>query len=983
MNLINEITSRLNYHYRFLFKSSEIILKINEIGKNNIIYSGWLNKEYQCPSEIYLNDVIQSLTDCTKININKPGSTVKLVWNNPLNSTRCLFCYCSNITEIKFTHFDTSLLSNIAGLFQDCYSLTLIDFSNLNTKNITLIRNMFINCTSIKFINLSNFDLSNTEAINAMFKNCLSLTSINLSNFDTSKVTIMSNLFYNCKNLEYINLLNFNDIKSPSTSNMFYGISKNAVICIDKNKASSIYNIAKNMSCVVISCRADWRNVQKKINKKTGECLDTCPYNTTPFNNICYSNDELCDSNCKTCYLNDNIPSSNCSSCYENKFLKNGKCVDTCEDGYKYYDSINNINYCTSDYSCPKSFDKLIPIKQQCIDECQKDSNYKYEFNHTCYQECPNNISVKSESKDFYCEVKCSFEFPYELIETQNCVKACTIAQRESGKCKINFISKEENNKEIEEKVVENIKEELTNNFDTSEVDKGKNILIEQKDSTITITTTENQKNEKSPNLTTIHLGECETKLKDEYHIPENKSLYLLKIDVKQEGLKIPKIVYEVYYPLFGDNLIKLNLTACKDSKIEFSIPYILNNDIDKIDPSSEYYNDICYTYTSEDGTDITLLDRKNNFVNNNLTVCEEDCNFNGYNYTLGKANCSCNAQINPINKIGDIVFDKNKLFNSFTNFKNLLNINVLKCYKSIFNLDECKKNYANFILISIIIFFIATFIIFYCKDYYNLKKLINIIVYFQLNLNLVKQFQGRIKRMEQKNLKNRKKLKYLKKENKRKTKINNKKGKINLKLIKKNKINSVKSGKIDIFSEYKNILANPLKKGKRIGLVSNNINKFNNIIISKNVNINKNHEAKNKKNIVINKKDYPYNMKYNQMFEIFLKINNNSDYELNELSYESAVKIDKRTFFQYYLSLLRIKHLLFFSFYPSFDYNSQILKIFLFFFDFALSFMVNALFFNDDTMHKIYEDKGTFNIIYNIPQIFFLLLYQDLLIAL
>ena len=125
---------------------------------------------------------------------------------------------------------------------------------------------------------------------------------------------------------------------------------------------------------------------------------------------------------------------------YENKFLKNGKCVDTCEDGYKYYDSINNINYCTSDYSCPKSFDKLIPIKQQCIDECQKDANYKYEFNHTCYQECPDNISVKSESKDFYCEAKCSFEFPYELIETQNCVKACAIAQRENGKCKINFI---------------------------------------------------------------------------------------------------------------------------------------------------------------------------------------------------------------------------------------------------------------------------------------------------------------------------------------------------------------------------------------------------------------------------------------------------------------------------------------------------------------------------------------------------------------
>ena len=33
---------------------------------------------------------------------------------------------------------------------------------------------------------------------------------------------------------------------------------------------------------------------------------------------------------------------------------------------------------------------------------------------------------------------------------------------------------------------------------------------------------------------------------------------------------------------------------------------------------------------------------------------------------------------------------------------------------------------------------------------------------------------------------------------------------------------------------------------------------------------------------------------------------------------------------------------------------------------------MVNALFFNDDTMHKIYEEKGSFDFIYNIPQILY-----------
>ena len=73
--------------------------------------------------------------------------------------------------------------------------------------------------------------------------------------------------------------------------------------------------------------------------------------------------------------------------------------------------------------------------------------------------------------------------------------------------------------------------------------------------------------------------------------------------------------------------------------------------------------------------------------------------------------------------------------------------------------------------------------------------------------------------------------------------------------------------------------------------------------------------------------------MNESQMYEFFLKINTKSDFELNDLSYNNAIKIDKRTYCQYYLSLIRTKHLFFFSFWPVFDYNSQIIKIFLFFF--------------------------------------------------
>ena len=36
------------------------------------------------------------------------------------------------------------------------------------------------------------------------------------------------------------------------------------------------------------------------------------------------------------------------------------------------------------------------------------------------------------------------------------------------------------------------------------------------------------------------------------------------------------------------------------------------------------------------------------------------------------------------------------------------------------------------------------------------------------------------------------------------------------------------------------------------------------------------------------------------------------------------------------------------------------------------IHFGINALFFTDSTMHQIYEDKGNFNIIYQLPQIIY-----------
>ena len=110
-----------------------------------------------------------------------------------------------------------------------------------------------------------------------------------------------------------------------------------------------------------------------------------------------------------------------------------------------------------------------------------------------------------------------------------------------------------------------------------------------------------------------------------------------------------------------------------------------------------------------------------------------------------------------------------------------------------------------------------------------------------------------------------------------------------------------------------------------------------------------------------------------------FMKLN---DYELNNLPYKDALKSDKRAFIQFYLSLIKTKHILMFTFCPARDYNSRTIKIYLFFLSFAMYCSVNALFFNDATMHKIYEDGGAFNIIYQIPQILYSSIISSILSA-
>ena len=381
-------------------------------------------------------------------------------------------------------------------------------------------------------------------------------------------------------------------------------------------------------------------------------------------------------------------------------------------------------------------------------------------------------------------------------------------------------------------------------------------------------------------------------------------------------------------------------------------MPIIITEDLDKLNISSGYYNDVCYVTLSDSGTDITLKDRKEGYKTGNKIICQDECDFSGYNYDAQEAICSCNVK-ELSSSFSKMKINKEKIYEKFIDINNIANIKIIICYKVLFTIKGLIYNIPFYSIIIMIIFHFLTIFIFYYIQIKLIKNKIQDIVFGINNWNLVKVFEKEKRKLEKDNYKNKKMSKILPTE--KDINLNNiQTQKINKKFKKTKKFIIKLPTPLDYYflDKILNKKNPPIKTKKELKQNNNNIiikNSSSNQIITD--------KSTNNKEIVLKVKEI---MSYN-------------DEEMNNLSYKLALKFDKRTFCSYYLSLIRTKHVLIFSFYNNKkDYNSQIIKINLFFVGFITDLFINALFFNDDTMHKIYEEEGDFNFLYQLPQIIY-----------
>ena len=284
-----------------------------------------------------------------------------------------------------------------------------------------------------------------------------------------------------------------------------------------------------------------------------------------------------------------------------------------------------------------------------------------------------------------------------------------------------NIIETAQNKEELVAKLNEFIENKINLNY----IDENKELMIQKDEMIIAFTSTNIQKINENSNSTTINLGKIENHLKNIYNISEEVNLYILKIDIKQKDKNYPLIEYEVFYPLNNGKIEILNLSSCEGMDIEISIPIKINDTVDKYNPKSNYYNDICSKATSKNNTDITLKDRRKEFIKNKMSLCEKNCEF--ISYENKRAKCSC--KVKTIFSLVNIELDSKNLINNFLDIKKITNIEIVKCYKIVFHMNNIPHNYGFFIIIFIFILYCICIYVFYFKSLKNLIDEINKII--------------------------------------------------------------------------------------------------------------------------------------------------------------------------------------------------------------------------------------------------------------
>ena len=572
----------------------------------------------------------------------------------------------------------------------------------------------------------------------------------------------------------------------------------------------------------------------------------------------------------------------------------------------------------------------------KCVDSCKSNELL---FDFKCLLNCPEG----TYPDDNVCKT----------LETRNeTSEECNLKNFYRTSCLLNL-----NNDTVKQKHIENTINSLMNLelYDLVYMAKYNEMIYSRSTGTETFQIYALSNKKRGKDNIYIDLNECARILKNKYGLPENEDLIVFKIEYISSDYQIPIAEYNI----FGrDGRVKLNLNHCKNLKIKYLIPKKINNYVEYLyNPNSQYYTDKCFSSTSEDNTDLILYDRKNNFNLNNLSLCESMCTFKGY--LNNEIICECevklkfNSYLNFNSDKYNLIyrFDDNKLKASF-------NIWVIKCIYKSFDLESLLSNTIFLVILAIICIMLIGAIIFFVFEKKHFFGKIQLLINAMPETSETEdnddfeekdEYDGNDNKDENQEENGMSKKQLIFNLNKKIGKIKKKSKKEKTeKLEKKEKKGKVKVDKKQISEKLSKLETLNEKDASKVQLKGDD--KFYNLLKIKRT-------IKNRKNPI----------KGNQT-----GILKSTDNELNKMYFREAILYDKRSFFNYFCSLMRTKNLLFFAFIIRNDFNARTIKICFLFLIFGINLTINLLFIDESSLHEFYISKGQLNIIKHLSKILY-----------
>ena len=946
-----------------------------------------------------------------------------------LTSIDAMLYNCHSLKSIDFSKFASSTIESMNYVFYNCTSLKYIDFSNIEYPSSTSYNYLFFDCSSLIALEIPKLFMKYLlRSEEPVFSNNNKLRYINLENIkyddseDYDEGTCGNNqcdlpLNYNdkplivCQTNKFITNTNIYEIcckfnvetemcesdnyivlyfnHDCTYENGFKKGFRNDINFINYNNETIIDTVALNILAgtkLEIHFKSTITNMENFFSREEDDnmiyviSIDLSHFKSSSVVNManifkgCQSLSSIDLSNIDTSNVeNMNYMFAQCTSLKEIN-LSNAYTTAVTTMDYMFYNcsslsvlDISNFNLmqvtsAAQMFSLIKNLDYINLYNTQdngILSSSEINTDSEKEF-YVCQKTNIITISKALNCCNYYnneahCDEEIVTTIPYYPAKT-------TInAPTNSNEAETNKISNT-----ITVPII-NITEQIQNLYNSIIKDlKNENYkIIQTQNAIIQYSTVEEQLNNRSNLVSSIDLGDCEQKLREQEGLNESEQFLMVKLDIRNLTLNATYVQYEIFNP---HNYSKVSLDICKNISIKIEVPVALeistlsfitsleDSGYNIFDITDDFYNDICSTYTAPNGADMTLSSRKTRIYDSvkDLYLCQEGCEFESFDSNTSKAQCSCQVQeTESVTDVSKISFKKSEFIDSFYSTLYNSNFRVLNCFKLIFSLKGFKGNYGCYTMTFLFGSFIAFIFVHLIKGQ---TKIIDV-------LRDILKSRGIIKN------KNHSKEKA---EKEKQEKAKEEERKIDKRKVKRNYTTKHKSARYH-GKKPENLEAPTKRKDKKRSKTM----KFDKLMTTENEIIDKKDET-NK----IKMDDKIKNIKEEKIKEDDIQIKDEkailekykalTEVEVNTLDYEIAVIVDKRTFCQYYLCLLKREHLIIFTFITTDDFNLRQIKILLFIVSFSLYFTINAFFFYDETMDKIYEDNGIFDFIFQLPQIIY-----------